>query len=133
MWIGIVLMPIRIRIRFGIKMDIPIRIDIKTMPIRNTDILLFLFRYPPFFYLSFFCFCYGFKFSGLLCFPTFRYSPMPDFSGGGGGGKTGGKAAAGGRILPFHDEVEDSDEERGFMKPYSDNPRAASNYKDDDK
>ncbi len=60
---------------------------------------------------------------------------MPDFSGGsGGGGKTGGKAAAGGagRVLPFHDEVEDSDEERGFMKPYSDNPRA-SNYTDDDK
>jgi hypothetical protein len=73
------------------------------------------------------------KFSCLLCFATFRYSPMPDFSGG-GGGKTGGKAAAGGgRILPFHDEVEDSDEERGFMKPYSDNPRAASNYTDDDK
>jgi hypothetical protein len=61
---------------------------------------------------------------------------MPDFSVGGGGGKTGGKSAAGGgagRILPFHDEVEDSDEERGFMKPYSDNPRAASNYTDDDK
>ncbi len=73
-----------------------------------------------------------YKFSFLVCFPTFRYSPMPDFSGGGGGGKTGGKAAAGGRILPFHDEIEDSDEERGFMKPYSDNPRA-SNYTDDEK
>ncbi len=73
------------------------------------------------------------KFFCLVYFPTFRYSPMPDFSGG-GGVKTGGKAAAGGagRILPFHDEVEDSDEERGFMKPYSDNPRA-SNYTDDDK
>jgi hypothetical protein len=80
----------------------------------------------------YFVFVLNLKLSALLCFPTFRYSPMPDFSGGGGAGKTGGKAAAGGRILPFHDEVEDSDEERGFMKPYSDNPRA-SNYTDDDK
>ncbi len=45
MWIGIVLMPIRIRIgikmdiwiRIGTKMEIWIRIGIKTMPINNTE------------------------------------------------------------------------------------------------
>jgi hypothetical protein len=36
MWIGIVLMPIRIRILIGIKMGIRIRIGINTMPIHNT-------------------------------------------------------------------------------------------------
>jgi hypothetical protein len=37
MRIGIILMPIRIRI--GIDMEIRIRISIKTMPIHNTDLI----------------------------------------------------------------------------------------------
>jgi hypothetical protein len=50
---------------------------------------------------------------------------MPDFSNG----KPSVRGAAG-RALPFHDEEDDSDEERGFMKPFSDNPNAKA-YSDE--
>jgi hypothetical protein len=45
MWIGIVLMPIRIQIWIGIKMEIRIRIGLKSMPNHNTGNTVGWFEY----------------------------------------------------------------------------------------